>query len=338
MRLPAIPASFFGMVLGLSGLGVAWRAAHRVWGLPAAIGETLMALAALVWLAVSVLYVLKWVFRREAARQELDHPVQCCFVGLMGVATMLVGGAAQQPYSAAVALVLFALGAAFTLGFALWRTGGLWRGGRDHAHSTPVLYLPAVAGSYVVAAVAGGLGFTDWGQIAFGAGLFSWLAIESVLLHRLITLDSLPAPMRPLLGIQLAPAPVGAVAYLSVTNGPPDVFAHAMIGYGLLQALIVIRLLPWLRQAPFAPSYWAYTFGVAALSVAPLRLLERGDGGAIGILAPILFVGANLVVGLVAIGTLRLAVAGRLLPKAEPASTAPTVANGEVVTAGSTGR
>jgi hypothetical protein len=36
------------------------------------------------------------------------------------------------------------------------------------------------------------------------------------------------------LGIQLAPAPVGAVAYLSVTQGPPDVFAHALIGYGVL--------------------------------------------------------------------------------------------------------
>lgn len=337
MRLPAIPASFFGMVLGLSGLGVAWRAAHRVWGVPAAVGETLMALAALVWLAVGVLYVLKWVFRRDAARQELDHPVQCCFVGLMGVATMLVGGAAQ-PYAPAVALVFFALGAAFTLGFALWRTGGLWRGGADHAHNTPALYLPAVAGSYVIAAIAGGLGFTDWGQIAFGAGLFSWLAIESVLLHRLITLDSLPAPMRPLLGIQLAPAPVGAVAYLSVTNSPPDVFAHAMIGYGLLQALILIRLLPWLRQAPFAPSYWAYTFGAAALAVAPLRLLERGDGGAMGLLAPILFVGANLVVGLIAIGTLRLAVAGRLLPKADPAPVASTVTTADPATVVSTGR
>jgi hypothetical protein len=28
LTVPVIPASFFGMVLGLSGLGGAWRAAH----------------------------------------------------------------------------------------------------------------------------------------------------------------------------------------------------------------------------------------------------------------------------------------------------------------------
>jgi tellurite resistance protein len=38
--------------------------------------------------------------------------------------------------------------------------------------------------------------------------------------------------MRPTLGVQLAPPAVGAVAYLGVTQGPPDIFAHALIGYG----------------------------------------------------------------------------------------------------------
>ena len=42
-RLTEIPASFFGIVLGLAGLGNAWRAATLAWQLPPAIGETLMA-------------------------------------------------------------------------------------------------------------------------------------------------------------------------------------------------------------------------------------------------------------------------------------------------------
>jgi len=35
---PIIPAAFFGIVLGLAGLGNAWRAAHRVWQAPAFVG------------------------------------------------------------------------------------------------------------------------------------------------------------------------------------------------------------------------------------------------------------------------------------------------------------
>jgi tellurite resistance protein len=313
----AIPASYFGIVLGLAGLGGAWRHASKVWGLPPLVGEVLMLIAAIVWALVLALYAAKWIYAREAALQEVDHPVQCCFVGLVGVATMEVALGAL-PYSRLATQILFAFGAAFTIVFAVWRTGILWQGGRDPATTTPVLYLPTVAGAFVTATTAAALGRGDWGQLAFGAGLFSWLAIESVLMHRLYTMATLPAALRPTLGIQLAPPVVGAVAYLGVTTGAPDPLAYAMVGYGLLQALVLLRLLPWLRQQPFTPSYWAFTFGATALSSAPLTMVERGTTGAIASLAPYLFIATNVVVGLIAFATMGLLFQGRLLPKAAP--------------------
>jgi tellurite resistance protein len=53
-------------------------------------------------------------------------------------------------------------------------------------------------------------------------------------------------------------------------------------------------------------------------------MVGRGDTGAIAQLAPILFVGANIAVGLIALATLRLIIQRRLLPPAAPA--APTAA------------
>jgi tellurite resistance protein len=316
-----VPAAFFGIVLGLAGLGGTWRVAARVWALPALVGEILMLLAAVVWVVLVVAYVVKWVVASEAAHDELHHPVQCCFVGVIGVAGMLVAGAAL-PYSRIAAEILFGVNAAYTLAFAVWRTGGLWHGERDVAATTPVLYLPTVAGSFVTAILAGALGFPAWGRLAFGAGALSWLAIESVLIHRLLTAPALAVPLRPTLGIQLAPPTVGALAYLSVTSSPPDTLAYALIGYGLLQALVLLRLLAWIRAQPFAPSYWAFTFGATALATAPLRLIERGDTGPIAVLAPYLFVAANLVVGAIALGTVRLIVRGRLLPRPAPPAAA----------------
>jgi tellurite resistance protein len=313
MSIPPIPASFFSIVLGLSGLGGTWRAAHQVWELPAIFGELLMLAATAVWFVLFVGYGAKWVFARTEAMAEVEHPVQCCFVGLIGVSTSLIAQAAL-PYSLAVAEVLFIIGAFGTLAFGVWRTGLMWRGDRDPNATTPVLYLPLVAGTFVTAIVAAALGYRDWGQLAFGAGLFSWLAIESVLLHRLYTGTSLPPTLRPLLGIQLAPPTVGAVAYLSVSEGNPDVVAHALIGYGLLQALLLIRLLPWIIEQPFAPSYWAFTFGATALTTASLRMIGSGEADAIACLAPYLFVAANLTVGLIAIGTLRLLARYMLAP------------------------
>ncbi len=121
-------------------------------------------------------------------------------------------------------------------------------------------------------------------------------------------------PLLPTLGIQLAPPAVGLVAYLSVTEGDPGLVAQMLLGYALLQGLILLRLLPWIRRQPFAPSYWALTFGVGALSLGAERMAARGVGGPVTFLAPALFVVANGVIGSIAIGSLVLLARGRLLP------------------------
>lgn len=307
-----IPASFFGIVLGVIALGSDWRVAAVLWGLPRDIGEAIMFLGVGIWSVLIAMYAAKWAWHRDEALAEAAHPIQCCFIGLVPVSTLLVA-TALLPYSRTAAVVLFALGAAGSLAFPVWRHGGLWKGGRDPSTTTPVLYLPAVAGNFVAATAAGNLGWTAWGQLFFGAGFFAWLALESVILHRLLTAEPLAPPLRPTLGIQLAPPAVGLVAYLSVTHGDPGLLAQMLFGYALLQGLILLRLLPWIRQQPFAPSYWAFTFGVGALALAAEHLAERGAGGAAASLAPILFAVANAVIGSIAIGSIVQLTRGKLL-------------------------
>lgn len=207
----------------------------------------------------------------------------------------------------------------YAVGFGVWRTGGLWQGGREHTDTTPVLYLPTVAGSFVLATVAGAAGFADGAQYAFGAGLFSWLAVESVLIHCLYNATALVPPLRPTLGIQLASPTVGLLAYLAVTRGPPGILAHALLGYGLLQALVLARLWPWIRQQAFGASYWAFSFGATALATAPLRMIERGDAGLVVILAPFLFVAVNLLIAALAVATLVKLFSGDLIARPAPA-------------------
>jgi tellurite resistance protein len=77
-----------------------------------------------------------------------------------------------------------------------------------------------------------------------------------------------------------------------------------------------LRLIPWLFQQPFAASYWAFTFGIAALSLSALRFVERGMTGAMEGLAVLLFIGANIAIGSIALETLLLLLRGKLLPPA----------------------
>ena len=307
-----VPASFFGMVLGLLGLAAAWQAATRIWQLSTVPAEALTLAGTIVWAAVMVLYSAKWALAPEAARAEAQDPIQCCFIGLAGVATNLVSIVAL-PHSRSAALALFAVGTAITVAFAVWRTGGLWQGGREPAASTPVLYLPTVAGGFVAATAASANGFPVIAQLAFGAGFLSWLAIESVLLNRFYTGPALLLPLRPTLGIQLAPPAVGSVAALTVFGEDAHPIATAMLGYALLQGFVLLRLLPWIARQPFVPGYWGFAFGTTALGTVTLRLAHTVDDRGLILLASLSFGAANVVVAALMIGTARLAWQGRLI-------------------------
>jgi tellurite resistance protein len=312
-----MPVAFFAMVLGVAGLANDWRAAGQLWNLPSAPGSALAGLAVAIWVLVTLSYAAKWTWAREAALAEWRHPVQCCYVGLAPTATMVVA-LAVVPFADAGGRVLFALGAAGQGAFAVWRTGGLWTGSRDPESLTPVLYLPSVAGGFVLATGAGALGHVTVGALAFGAGLLSWLVLESVVLYRLLVQPPLATSLLPTLGIQAAPPVVGCVAYLGLTTGLPDGVALGLLGYGLLQALVLVRLAPRILTQPFAPSYWAFTFGATALALAPMRMVARGADD-LGWLAAGLFLVANVVVCGIAISTVALAARGRLLPLPPPA-------------------
>lgn len=301
MARSPLPASFFGVVLGLSGLGQAWRVAVQLWGMPTAIGEGVLLVATLVWAGLLAMYVWQAIRHPEIVRSEFQHPVQGSTPALLAVSTLLIV-LAVLPYSKTLAWGLAVAGIVWHLVFALWHTGALWQGGRDTLDTAPTLYLPTVAGNFTSAAALGGLGHPDWGWLFLGAGIFSWLALESLIIQRLWRPQALPAAQRPLLGIQFAPPVVCAMAWLMLDPGSADRWLLMLWGYGLFQLLLGIRLGSWLGAQPFSPSYWAYTFGVAAATICALKLALAGVSSA-QVLAMPVFVGANLFIGYLSLRT-----------------------------------
>lgn len=288
-------ANMFGMVLGIGGLGSGWRVASHLWRAPAIIGEVLALTAASIWLVWFLLYVLKWVRAPDVALAEIKHPIQSFFVVIIPMTTMIVAWLIA-PYLPRVAFAMFIAGMTSQIAFTVWGVGGLWMGGRAAETTTPVLYMPTVGGSFVSAIACGLFGYPELGMLFFGVGFFSIIIMESVILQRLLA-QGIPVALRATMGIHLAPPAVGCVAYLAVTNGPPDNLALMLFGYALFQALVMLRLIPWLREQPFSLSAWAYSFGVSALPLAAMRFVERGNTGIISKLALPIFVCSNLIIG-----------------------------------------
>jgi tellurite resistance protein len=164
-----VPAAFFGIVLGLAGLGASWRMAAFFWPLPPSIGEAILLIATAVWAVLIILYAAKWIWARAEALAEFRHPVLCCFVGVVPVSTALIA-VAIRPYALHAAAALAAVGIVGQLIFGLYRTGQLWKGGRDPATTTPVLYLSGVAGSFVSAITLSAFGHLRLGRAVFRCG------------------------------------------------------------------------------------------------------------------------------------------------------------------------
>ncbi|WP_434658998.1 dicarboxylate transporter/tellurite-resistance protein TehA [Klebsiella sp. MISC125] len=307
-----LPAGYFGMVLGIIGMGFAWRYASTIWPVSRAIGDGLVILAMVIWALLAVAFISRVLRFPHSVLQEMRHPVASSFVSLFPATTMLVS-IGFVPWLRSLSLVLFSLGVVLQLSYSAWQSAGLWRGQHPGEATTPGLYLPTVANNFISAMACGALGFNDAGLVFLGAGIFSWLSLEPVILQRLRSDGELPTAMRTSLGIQLAPALVACSAWLSVNGGEADTFAKLLFGYGLLQLLFMFRLMPWYLRQPFNASFWSFSFGISALATTGLHLGHTHPNGFFHALAMPLFIFTNVIIGLLLIRTFLLLMRGKLL-------------------------
>ena len=305
----SLPVNYFAVALGTGALGAAWRTGASKGMAPDWVGESILAFNAVVWLILVATLVHAVVKYRAWVCSFWEHPARTCFFSLIPATTAQVG-AALYPYAEVPALTLVVLGAVGQLYFASHRIAGTWRGGHAPEATSPVLYLPTVATNFATATAMGFVGWHDMAMLFFGAGLISWFSIEGAILSRLRTLTPLPQGERGIIGIQMAPPFVGGNAYLAANGGTVDWFFLVLTGYGILQLIFLMRLLPWVLEGGFSMSMWGFSFGMGSMVAGGIRLTAVGMLGFVG---PVLTVVGTAFLIFLWAGTLYLAVKGRLL-------------------------
>lgn len=278
-RLKHVPITLFASTMGLAGLALVWRRASALLDAPALIGEILFWLALVAFAVVVGAYVAKAVVHPMAIRAEAGHPVRLAFLPTPGI-TLVLLAAAGQDLVPRLSEVLWWAGVGTQLPLTLFVLSA-WLGGRHFtwAHVTPAWFIPVVGLS---AAPLAGARFAPDGISWFflGTGLIFWMALLPLVLGRLVFHDEpLPAKLAPMMTILIAPPAVILLAYLRLV---PDAFAtpipQAMFGVAVFFALLVVTQAPALRKAPFALSAWAYSFPVAAFTVATIVMADHYGG------------------------------------------------------------
>ncbi|WP_114391650.1 C4-dicarboxylate ABC transporter [Oleisolibacter albus] len=310
-RLEHLPLPLFAAPMGVGGLGLAWREAARGLGAPAAIGEMLLLLAGLLWLLIAALHVVRFLAHPAALADDLKHPVRSAFAGAITIGLLILAGG-LIPHAPAVAALLWLAAAAAHVTIAAWTVRSLLQAPREMAALTPPLLIPLVGN--VLAPIFGAkLGFETLSWMMFGLGALLWVILQPLLLGRLITGPALPPRLRPSLVILLAPPSVAALSLASLTGGygPAPLVA---LGLALFLALVLATMIAEFTRAPFAMSWWGWTFPTAAF-VTLVQAAAQAKGAS-SLLAPLLWLllaGATSILVLVAAATLRAAWTGHLL-------------------------
>lgn len=308
--LAHLQVSLFAVIMGLGGLGLAWRAAGPVLGWPAAIGEAVLGLAALCFIAITLLYAAKFARHRDAVIAEFAHPLKMNFFAAASIGLLLMADAAY-PYSLASAETLWIAGAALHLTLALsvvrcWVTRNF-----EIHHSSPAWFIPVV-GNIIVPVTGVRLGHEEISWFFFAVGLVFWIVLFAIVLYRIIFHDQLPAKALPTLFILLAPPALGFIAYDRLVGGGLDGFGRVLFYAALFLILFLLTMAPRFLKVPFALSWWAYTFPSAAMASAALRFHELATTMATAILAGGLLILSTAIIAKVAASTLGAVFAGRL--------------------------
>lgn len=266
-RLAHFHVTFFATVMGLSGLTLALHRAEQALGAGQGLSTAVLGLTVLAFVAIAALYAAKTVRHPAAVVAEWHHPVKLAFFPAISISLLLIATAAR-PAVPELARIVWLVGAALQGALTLAVISG-WIGRRPFQpmHISPAWFIPAVGN--VVAPVAGvSFGYVELSWLFFSVGLVFWLVLLTLVMNRLIFHDPLPGRLLPTLVILIAPPAVACLAWLQLNGGELDAFARMLYYAAIAFAAIVAVQAAGFTRLPFALSWWALSFPVAALTIA----------------------------------------------------------------------
>jgi tellurite resistance protein len=306
-ELERFPVSAFSVVMGLSGLALALRAVADHLGLGtggAALAVTVV--TSVVFVAMTALYGLKLLRFRGAVAGEWTHPAKLSFFPTFSIGLILLS-AAWLPHAPDLARWLILVGSSLQLVLTIAvLSAWLYHTTFEIQHSSPAWFIPIV-GNIIVPIPGAQLMSVESAWFYFSVGLVFWLLLFAVLLNRLIFHSPLPEKLMPTFFIFIAPPAVGFVSYLALT-GELDPFARVLYHTALFLTVLLLVQIPRFSRVVFGLSWWAYSFPLAAVTVASALMFAHTGASLFRTVTLVLLA---LLVVLVAVLVVRTAAATR---------------------------
>lgn len=293
-RIENFPVSFFAMIMGMSGLTIAWQKATHVLQISSSIATPLALITSVLFLGLMLAYGIKLVRFRHAVVEELQHPVKLNFFPAISISLILLS-VVFLSINQQVALVLWLLGIVLHLGLTLYVMSVWIHHDRFEIHHiNPAWFIPVV-GNVLVPITGTALGYTEISWFFFSIGLVFWVVLFTIIFYRVLFHQPLPEKLMPTFFILIAPPAVGFLSYSALIGGI-DSFARVLYYIALFLTLLLLTQFTRFAKLKFFLSWWAYSFPLAAITISSMKMFELTQKSGFIILSWILLVLLSVVV------------------------------------------
>ncbi len=270
LRLQQFPITSFAVVLGFAGFALAVQKGSGLFSIHPLVSTVILNITLGLFFFFSLLYMLKMVFFFSEVRAEFSHPIKINFFPLVAK-ILLVLSIVFIERDLSVSYYMWIAGAAGQLVASLviistWIHHTQFR----IEHMTPAWFIPIV-GSLIIPIAGVKHGFTEMSWFFFSVGLIFWLMLFIIVMYRMIFHQPMMEKLVPTLFILFAPPAIAFIAYIKLTGGF-DSFARILYSFSLFLFFLVLFKIRVFFRIRFFLSWWAYSFPLAAKTLATILM------------------------------------------------------------------
>jgi tellurite resistance protein len=309
-RLKNFPLSWFAMIMGLAGASIAWSRAEQIFGLGFSISPWLLGLTTVLFVLLTMLFAAKTVKYPQTVLGEIQHPVRLAFVPTFSISLLLLS-IAYLHSAPDLSFWLWSIGSVLHLGITLYvLSSWVHHSKYEITHLNPAWFIPVV-GNILVPITGIHHAPADISWFFFSLGLFFWPVLTAIIFYRLIFHASLPERFMPTLFIFIAPPSVGFISWHNLVGGI-DAFGRVLYFVGLFFTLLVLSQVNYFARLKFFLSWWAYSFPIAAITIASLIMLKETGAALYAWIAGLLLALLSTVIFILLVRTTRAVLRGEI--------------------------
>ena len=271
-RLKFYPIMMFAIVMGISGLTIAYQKAAEFIGFPHIIGNAMMYIALGLFAIISLIYIIKLIKYPKAVMNEWKHPVRINFFSAISISMLMLAIITRHDFHTLGAAFWY-VGTALHMFMTLYTISFWINHNQEIGHSNPAWFIPIVGNVLVP---VGGIGLASKIVLMyfFSVGVFFWIIFLSIIFNRIIFHHQLAQKFLPTLFILLAPPAVAFIAYFKLF-AVVDTFATFVYSIAVFFTFMLAFMFRQFIGLKYFISWWAFIFPLAAMAIAAMVMYHK---------------------------------------------------------------